>query len=435
VGLVACANQAAPPGGLQDRRPPVVVRTEPESFATMTDPEGRVRFFFDERISENIGDGGLESAVTVSPRTGDVRVSRSGNAISVELEGGFRPGLVYRVTLQPVVADLFSNRMTEPFEVVFSTGGDPDATATLAGEVWDRLSGQGVNGARVQAVGRDSLVNVAQADRRGVFAFRYLLPGDFVVTAFQDNDRNGELGDREPQGSVSASLVAGDTAVVEIPILAPDTTPAVPGAARALDSVTIVVEFDDFLDPTSSADQIGVRLTREDGDAPLVTRLMHEREYEEYVDQVADSFARLDSIDAAAARAAAPPPDSTADTLAVAGAPTADSTAPAPPSAPAPPRRATPPRLTGSTGNRSQTGRIRPSRRLVGLLDGPLVQEVEYRLRVSSVVNINGLGDGGGEVTLTYEPPPPPPAADSTQAEPATPADSLAAPDSTGVRP
>jgi len=406
----------------------VVVRTEPESFTTITDPDARVRFFFDERISEQIGDGGLESAVTVSPRTGDVRVSRSGDAISVQLEGGFRPGLVYRVTLLPVVTDLFGNRTTQPFEVVFSTGGDPDVTATLAGEVWDRLSGQGVNGAVVQAVGRDSLVNIAQADRQGVFAFRYLPPGDFVVTAFQDNDRDRTPGARESNGSVSTSLVAGDTAVVEIPILAPDTTPAVLGAARALDSVTIVVDFDDFLDPGASADQVGVRLTREDGDAPLVARLLHEREYGEYVDQVADSFARLDSIDAAAARAVAPVqlPDSAADSLAA---------APAPDSAvqvPAPTRRAAPPRLTGSTGNRGQSGRSRPARRLVGLLDGPLVPEVEYTLRATSVVNINGLAGGGGEVTLVCEPPPPP--SDSTAVEP-TPGDSVAVPDSTGVRP
>jgi len=414
----------------------VVVRTEPESFSTMTDPDGRVRFFFDERISENIGDGDVQSAVTVSPLTGEVRVSRSGNSIAVQLEGGFRPGLVYRVTLLPVVSDLFGNRTTQPFEVVFSTGGNPDATATLAGEVWDRLSTQGVNGAVVQAVGSDSLVNVALADRQGVFAFRYLPAGDFVVTAYQDNDRNRRVGEREPQGSVSASLVAGDTALVEIPILAPDTTPAVPGGARALDSVTIVVEFDDFLDPSASADQVGVRLTREDGEAPLVTRLMHEREYEQYVDQVADSFARLDSIDAEAAQAAAQPPDSATDTLAVVAPPPGDSAGQALPAAPARPRRATPTRLTGSTGNRAApTGRSRPARRLVGLLDGPLVPEVEYRLRVTSVVNINGLGGGGGEVTLVYEPPPPPPAPDSAQVEPALPADSVAVPDSAGVRP
>ena len=31
----ACARQGAPPGGPEDLRPPVVVRTEPDTFATI----------------------------------------------------------------------------------------------------------------------------------------------------------------------------------------------------------------------------------------------------------------------------------------------------------------------------------------------------------------------------------------------------------------
>jgi hypothetical protein len=429
VGLVGCANQAAPPGGPQDLRPPVVVRTDPVTSGEMTDVDGRVQFYFDERISESVQSGDLASAVLVSPMTSEVRASHGRSSISVWLEGGFRPGLVYRVTLLPVVSDLFGNTTTQPFEVVFSTGGDEGPTATLAGEVWDRVTGQGVNGAVVQAVGSDSLVHVAVTDRRGVFAFRYLPAGDFVVTGFQDQNRDRQPSARESSGSVPASLAAGDTLVVEIPVLAPDSTPAVPTRALSLDSMTVVVEFDDYLDPNASADQIGVRLTREDGDAPLVTRLMHEQAYGRYVDQVADSFARLDSIDAAAAAATAPQvalPDSATDSLSVTLAP---------PAATEPARRALPPRLTGAAGPRAPaSGRTRPARRIVGLLDGPLQPDVEYQLRVTSVVNINGLPDGGGELTLTYAPPAPP-AADTTLQSGDVPADSAAVPDTTDVRP
>ena len=63
---------------------------------------------------------------------------------------------------------------------------------------------------------------------------------------------------------------------------------------------------------------------------------------------------------------------------------------------------------------------------MVGLLQEPLV-EGEYEVRVSSLVNINGLPGGGGEVVLAYEPPAPP--ADST----ATDDDGAAAPDSAAV--
>jgi len=431
VGLAGgCANQSVPPGGPDDRRPPIVIRTEPDTFGVMLDFDGSVRFQFDERISENVSDGGLESAVTVSPQTGEVRVSHSRSALSVSLDGGFRPGLVYRVTLLPVVSDLFGNRMRQAFEVVFSTGGDAAATATLAGDVWDRLTGRGVNGATVRAVGTDSLVHVARTDGQGVFALRYLPAGDFVLTGFQDMDRDGEVGAREAQGSVPLSLSTGDTVLVNIPVLPPDTTPAIPGRGIAMDSVTIVVEFDDFLEPSSSSDQIGVRLTREGGSAPLVTRLLHERAYELYVDQIADSFARLDSIDAAAqaaaqtaAAAAAAELDSLSDSLVVASADSSDAApgdslavtgpdagnalAGAAGGAAAVDRRPLPPRLPNPLGPSTTPGRTRPGRRIVGQLDAPLEIGVEYQLRVTGVVNINGLRDGAGDVTLIFEPPAP----------------------------
>jgi hypothetical protein len=62
---------------------------------------------------------------------------------------------------------------------------------------------------------------------------------------------------------------------------------------------------------------------------------------------------------------------------------------------------------------------VLPGRRLVALLDAPLEVGVEYQVRVSSVVNVNGLPEGGGEAALLLEAPPPPDtpaAADSVQA-------------------
>ncbi|HSM59997.1 MAG TPA: hypothetical protein VK849_04330, partial [Longimicrobiales bacterium] len=79
-----------------------MVRTEPDTLARVEAFRGPVRFHFDERISERVEGGSLDDAVLVSPRTGEVRVSHGRTDISVELSGGFRPGLVYRVTLLPV---------------------------------------------------------------------------------------------------------------------------------------------------------------------------------------------------------------------------------------------------------------------------------------------------------------------------------------------
>ncbi len=401
----------------------MIIRTEPDAFAEVTDLGRTVRFHFDERISEQVAGGTLDDAVTVSPRSGAVRVSHGSRTVSVEVEGGLRAGVVYRVTLLPVVRDLFGNQLGDPFELVFSTGAEPTPTA-LAGQIWDRTSGQGVQGALVSAVGPDSLVHVARADDQGIFAFRYLPAGTFTVTGFEDVDRDGEPGLREVQGTQSATLASGDTLLLDIPVLSPDTTAAVLARATALDSITVVLEHDDYLDPAAEASQVVVDLSRDVGDTPGVSRLFHEHEYAAYVRGVTDSLA---AAGGGARVPVAPVPGS--DTLRLDPA-APDSAAPGTvpsdavpsdtvPVAPPAPARSPPPQLPGvrggggggaaSGGQAGGTpGRVLPGRRLVVLLDAPLEVGVEYQVRVTSVLNLNGLPEGGGEATLVLEAPPPP---------------------------
>ncbi|HUF75324.1 MAG TPA: Ig-like domain-containing protein, partial [Longimicrobiales bacterium] len=298
-----CANQGAPPGGPEDRRPPVIVRTEPEPFATVTDPNHPIRFHFDERISESVAGSSLEDAVTVSPRSGAVDVSHDSRTLSVRVEGGLRPGLVYRVTLLPVVRDLFGNQLRDPFELVFSTGAEP-APTTIAGEVWDRITGQGLREALVHAVGPDSLVHVARTDDQGIFAFRYLPAGAFLITGFEDVNRDGEVDAREVKGYLAATVEQGDTLLVDVSVLPPDTTAAVLARATALDSVTVVLELDDYVDPASVAYDVRVELAREGVLGPEVSRLLHEHEYAAYVERVTDSL----SAQAPAGTGSAPVP-------------------------------------------------------------------------------------------------------------------------------
>ncbi|MEQ1856482.1 MAG: carboxypeptidase-like regulatory domain-containing protein, partial [Longimicrobiales bacterium] len=359
----------------------MLVRTEPDTFATLTDLGASVRFVFDERISEAAAGGNLDDAITVSPSTGPVRVRHERTSLRVEVEGGFRPGLVYRVTLLPIVRDMFGNQLRDPFELVFSTGGVAPPTA-VAGQVWNRSNGTSTRGALVHAVSADSLVYVARSDESGIYTFRYLPEGEYRITAFEDVDRDGTLDARETQGAVTSTVAAGDTLLIDVPTLPTDTSAAVPVGASALDSVTISVEFDDYLEASAPAGEVRVTLAREGGgSAPTVVRVFHEPEYGDYVTQVADSFARLDSIDAAA-RAPEPVPAATDSSAAVPVGAAAGSQAAS--------GRPLPPRLEGSLSTRSMTGRPLPTRRLVGLLDAPLEADVEYQVTTTGVVNLNG---------------------------------------------
>ncbi len=185
--ICSCANQGAPSGGPQDLTGPQVVETFPDTFAVVEAFDDEIRIVFDERISESGVQGTLDDAVIISPESGEVRVRHSSRALRVTMVGGFQPEQVYRVTVQPVVLDLFRNVMVDAFEFIFSTGAEMTPTV-LAGSIIDRITGQQVDGARVMArierppgVERsdDELVptHVAITDSSGVYAFRYVPPG------------------------------------------------------------------------------------------------------------------------------------------------------------------------------------------------------------------------------------------------------------------
>lgn len=434
TGLVAaCARQGSPPGGPEDRRPPVVVATEPEPFAILTEPfRGPVKFSFDERVSERGASGTLDDAVLVSPRTGNVRVKSGRQSISVDIDGGFKPGLVYRVTLLPVVRDLFNNQITEPFELVFSTGGEFNASA-VAGTVWDRTTGEAVGDMDVLAIAvaenGDSVVHVAKTDTGGVYVFRYLPPARYDVVAFEDRNRNRVVDRMEVQGNRPLRLVGPDTAVMGIGVLQPDTTPARLVRATPLDSVTLLLDFDDYLDPQISAAQIGISLTREEGESPTVDMAFHAPQYLEWRGAIQDSLARVDSLAAAAqmaerrARAAASADsgalaDSAAlprDTLATPADTARVGRPPArvlPPELPPGPPGSAAPSARRSGGPRGETGpqlnpdgQPLPSRRVVVRLAGFLEFNAAYQVSVNVVTNLNGLPLGGGEAAVVLVPP------------------------------
>lgn len=450
VVIASCARQEVPPGGPEDLRPPVVIRTYPAPFEVLETLDGGVRFEFDERISERVSGGTLQTAVSVSPRGGEVKVKHSRRALSVSLAEGFRAGTVYRVTLNATVSDMFGNRLQDPFELVFSTGTNPVPT-TLAGEIWDRVSGRALAEAVVIATDADGLVHQARTDRSGIFAMRYIPGGSLLIQAFEDTNRNSDVDSMEVQGLLAVDLSVGDTLLVDLPVLQPDTSSAAVGGAEALDSVTVVVEFDDYLDPVRGSEGISVVIEDADGQTRELSRVFDEAGYADFVSTVADSLARLDSIDAANAvpdvslldsGQVEVAPDDTIPTVAspdtvvieaptgrppVAGDPPAAGrpTGPGRPTAPIEEGRPSPTRLDPLQGERpgpTRDGRrILPGRRLVIVLVEPLVVEAEHEVRVSGAVNINGLGGGGGSATfvreLPEEPPPEGGVADSIPAD------------------
>ncbi len=367
-----CARTIAPTGGEVPELPLSVVRTSPDTFAVVQPFGGAVTFHFERTLSERLTTGSLRDAVVVSPRTGEVEVRQRGNRVEVTMEGGFRGAAVYRVTLLPRFQDRYQNRMDRPVELFFSTGPDFDPTL-VAGLVVDRITGDDFPQARVEAIPEvEGPAYAAVSDSTGVFAFRYLPPGDYRVVAWDDRNRNRLLDDPEPRAETRVSVAPADTLVLtELALLEPDTTPAIAESARALDSLAVEVTFDDYLAPEWDPSGVLARLLDEDGapadGLPRVVEVLHHAEWE----------LREAAAAVAAAAAAADDPDDP-DPPAAAGAP------------------------------EDPSGPALPDRRLVLVLDGPLPPGITLRVEVERVENVNGVPGGGGEVSFeTPEPPGP----------------------------
>jgi hypothetical protein len=345
LAAAGCAQMDPPPGGPEDRTPPAVIAVRPDSFALVPDWDSPVVIEFSERISERQ----VEEAVMVSPRTSPVAVERGSREVRVSLRRGWEPGQIYHVAVRPLIQDLFNNRVTEPVQVVFSTG--PEIPATLvSGTVVDRISGEPEEDARVEAIrSRDSLVYAVPSDSVGRFVLAHIPEGDYLLRAFPDQNRNRLLDSYEKRDSLAVSVtVAADTAgATTLSLVMPDSTPPQLLEASADAERRVELRFDDYLDPAQPVDSTTVTLVGPDGANVPIASVTVGR-----------------------------PPEQPADTAAAA----------------------------------PDTVAALPSQLLVAALaEGvELVPEAEYRVSAAGVRNVVGLV-GAADTTFTAPAPPPPP--------------------------
>jgi hypothetical protein len=438
--VVSCARPSRPSGGPRDWIPPMVVSTWPDTFEVIEPTRKPVVIRFNERLSERPTQGALDNAVIISPATRGQRVKLTRAGLEISIDGGFRPGLVYRVRVLPTIRDLFGNAMEGPFELVFSTGGELE-TNVIAGLATDRITGEPLANVRVEARDtegtEDAPAYLALTDTAGVYVLRYVPSGSYRVTLFEDVNRNAEPDFRELQAETGVAVglqpPQADTVIQEVALLRPDTTPAQLIRLQAEDSLLLRLTFDDYLDPEveGALDRVEVRLSREEEGGPLVARLLWEhqvdsmRAHADSVKAEADRLAEFDSL-----RSELPSLRRLYDSLQAAGQSTrADSVevqieriterlAP-----PEPARRPGPELEEAATAREPEP--IRPQQFFFALLEEPLAPGEAYQVRVTEVTNINALGGGGGEAAVSWTPPDPPagarpPPSDTTGAVPDT---------------
>ena len=263
--LLACARMEPPPGGPPDAAPPQLVRTAPDSFASLPDFSGEAEFLFDEVISEGgapnqgTGSGDIEKLVILSPTREIPEVRWRRNRITVRPAEGWQRDRVYRVELLPGVTDLRRNRSDRGALVTFSTGA-PRPETTFEGTVVDWTSARPVPAALVVATQLpDSLPYRGLADSSGRFSLGPLPPGDYIVSGVLDENRNHLADPREAFDSLR--VPRGRDGALELWAFVHDTAPPRIRTVTPTDSVSAAVEFAQSLDPRQRLQSSAVRVS------------------------------------------------------------------------------------------------------------------------------------------------------------------------------
>ncbi|HUF13530.1 MAG TPA: Ig-like domain-containing protein [Longimicrobiales bacterium] len=407
-GGAGCARAMAPPGGEPDQTPPSVVEVRPEPMSTIQPTDEPVVIVFDERISER----NVQDAVYVSPATGAVDLSKGRQDLEVRIAGGWQPGRVYRVVVRPVIQDLFNNPITRPLEFAFSTGA-PFSEAAVAGVAYERVTGSPVADVRVEARPIEGgAYHLALTDTGGIFRMPLVPPGSYLLRGYADQNRDRRRDSFEPADSMTIELGQADTLLRPLALMRPDSTAANLTRVVVVDSVTLGLELDDYMEVSEPQQLATVRVrTLPDSGAVELAGIYYPHVLEaERARQ--DSIARDNAAAAAAADTTGGAAIDAAKAIGERPAPR-DTVRPAQtPRAAAPPDTLPPDPLVvrvREAGLRPAPGTPLPARELRVVLARPLVPEVEYVVEVSGILNLAGIPGGGGRATFRAPAPPPPP--------------------------
>ncbi len=227
--MAACASEAPPPGGPEDKVGPTVVGSIPAADSVGVAPYSEIGVTF----SEDMTRPRVERQLVVQPPIVFGRVHWQGKTMMVQPQDPLLRDTTYVVTMKPGGRDAHGVPSTASFEFAFATGAVLD-TARIEGAVFLKQDPVGKAVVRCFRLPRgpdfDPLAQrpdrEATTARDGKYRLRYLPANDarYIVAAFVDRNGNGTF---DP-GS-EASAVLPDTIVL---------TPRVPVAAGV--NVTVV---------------------------------------------------------------------------------------------------------------------------------------------------------------------------------------------------
>ncbi|MBL0912575.1 MAG: Ig-like domain-containing protein [Bacteroidia bacterium] len=219
--LCACAKIVPLTGGDKDITPPVMTRTEPDTFSTGFSGK-EIRLSFNEYITVD----DPTRHVYFSPVLKNAPQFIAGNkSLLIKIKDTLLPNTTYTVRLQGAIKDLNEGNPLDEQLFVFSTGAQIDS-GSFSGYVRNAETNEGVKAAKVLLydAGSDPLrvktekptyYSISRDD--GFFTIPYIREGSYKVFALQEED-NSLTYDRAGEGIafISADITTGQDSSLQL---------------------------------------------------------------------------------------------------------------------------------------------------------------------------------------------------------------------------
>ncbi len=128
--LGGCAHIEAPPGGPEDKTPPYLMAVFPEPGAVNVPLELNVQLEFSEWMSSRFADLNYVHQITLSPiLPRKLKFEVKGKKVRVYSNSKLEPNTTYILSVNNGLTDMQNQALANPFQLVFSTGGQVDTNS------------------------------------------------------------------------------------------------------------------------------------------------------------------------------------------------------------------------------------------------------------------------------------------------------------------
>lgn len=189
---VACASQAPPGGGPEDKTPPEVVSTVPSADSTRVGRVVTAEIVFSEAMDE----ASTENAIFISPQPRrDPRLFWHGTTLRIVLRDSLPDNVTCVMTVGTAAKDLRNNPLKRAVTFAFATGDSIDRGKISGRMITDQTAGVAVWAYRIGEEPDSALLKrradyITQLDREGRYELAYLAPGRYRVFGIADVDEN-----------------------------------------------------------------------------------------------------------------------------------------------------------------------------------------------------------------------------------------------------